>query len=96
MTDFPEMEYKPIADGEGLQAPPDIEPVEFLMAIYRDPRQPMNRRMKAPIEAAQYRQPKLGAIATTSLNGADFAALLDKAIERSNGVRVVKALPQPE
>jgi hypothetical protein len=83
-------------NGEGLQVPPDIEPVEFLMAIYRDPRQPMNRRMKAAIEAAQYRQPKLGVIATTNLSGHDFAALLDRAIERSNGARVVKALPKPE
>ena len=83
-------------NGVGLQVPPDIEPVEFLMAIYRDPRQPMNRRMKAAIEAAQYRQPKLTAVATTNLNDKDFAALLDRAIERSNGVRVVKALPQPD
>ena len=83
-------------NGEGLQVPPDIEPVEFLMAIYRDPRQPMNRRMKAAIEAAQYRQPKLTAVATTNLNDKDFAALLDRAIERSNGVRVVKALPKPD
>jgi hypothetical protein len=96
MTDFPEMEYKPIADGEGLQVPPDIEPVEFLMAIYRDHRQPMGRRMKAAIEAAQYRQPKLTAVATTNLNDRDFARLLDRAIERSNGVREVKALPKPE
>jgi hypothetical protein len=63
-------------NGEGLQVPPDIEPVEFLMAIYRDPRQPMG------------------------LRGQDFAALLDRAIERSNGVREVKqigrALPKPE
>ena len=61
MTDVPEMEYEPIADGEGLQVPPDIEPVEFLMAIYRDPRQPMNRRMKAAIEA--------GAIPTAQARG---------------------------
>jgi hypothetical protein len=87
-------------NGEGLQVPPDIEPVEFLMAIYRDPRQPMGRRMKAAIEAAQYRHPKLGVIATTNLSDQDFAALLDRAIERSNGVREVKqigrALPKPE
>jgi hypothetical protein len=47
-------------NGEGLQVPSDIEPVEFLMAIYRDPRQPMNRRMKAAIEAAQSRLAGLG------------------------------------
>jgi hypothetical protein len=58
MTDFPKMEYKPIADGEGLQVPPDIEPLEFLMAIYRDHRQPMSRRMRAA-EAADAREIKL-------------------------------------
>jgi hypothetical protein len=83
MTDFPEMEYKPIEDGEGFKVPPDIEPLEFLMAIYRDHRQPMSRRMRAVEAAAQYRHPKLVAIATTSINGNDFASLLERAIERS-------------
>jgi hypothetical protein len=83
MTDFPEMEYKPIEDGEGFKVPPDIEPLEFLMAIYRDHRQPMSRRMRAAEAAAQYRHPKLGAIATSSINGNDFASLLERAIERS-------------
>ena len=46
--------------------------------------------------AIQFETPRLGVIATTNLNGVDFAALLDRAIERSNGVREVKALPQPE
>jgi hypothetical protein len=92
MTDFPEMEYKPIADGEGLQVPADIEPVEFLMAIYRDHRQPMNRRMKAAIEAAQYRHPKLSA--TAVMTSDDFGDRLERAILRSLGVR--RALPKPE
>jgi hypothetical protein len=39
-------------------------------------------------------------IATTNLNDKDFARLLDRAIERSNGVREVKQirrpLPKPE
>src|SRR4249919_2130216 len=92
MTDFPEMEYKPIEDGEGLQVPPDIEPLEFLMAIYRDHRQPMSRRMRAAIEAAQYRHPKLGAIATTNMNGQDFASLLERAILRSGKARELKLI----
>ena len=100
MTDFPEMEYKPIDDGEGFKVPPDIEPLEFLMAIYRDHRQPMSRRMRAAEAAAQYRHPKLAATAVTNLNGQDFASLLERAIERSNGVREVKqigrALPELE
>jgi len=52
--------------------------------------------MRAAIAALQFETPRLGVIATTNHNGADFAALLDRAIERSNGVREVKALPQPE
>jgi hypothetical protein len=92
LSEFPEMEYKPIADGEGLQVPPDIELLEFLMAIYRDHRQPMSRRMRAAIEAAQYRHPKLGAIATTNMNGQDFASLLERAILRSGKARELKLI----
>jgi hypothetical protein len=92
MTDFHEMEYKPIADGEGLQVPPGVEPLEFLMAVYRDHRQPMNRRMKAAIEAAQYRHPKLSA--TAVMTSDDFGDRLERAILRSLGAR--RALPEPE
>jgi hypothetical protein len=52
--------------------------------------------MRAAVAALQFETPRLGVIATTNLNDKDFAALLDRAIERSNGVRVVKALPQPD
>jgi hypothetical protein len=36
-----------------------------------------------------YRHPKLGAIATTNINGMDFAALLERAIERSGTAKVI-------
>jgi hypothetical protein len=71
-------------NGEGLVVPPDIEPLEFLMAVYRDPRQPMSRRMRAAEAAAQYRHPRLAATAVFS--GDDFGERLEKAIQRS-GVR---------
>ena len=73
-------------NGEGFQVPPDAEPLEFLMAVMRDNRQPMNRRMKAAEAAAQYRHAKLGVVATTSFDGKDFASLLEKAILRSRGI----------
>ena len=79
-------------NGEGLQVPPDVEPLEFLMAVYRDHRQPMNRRMKAAIEAAQYRHPKLSA--TAVMTSDDFGDRLERAILRSLGAR--RALPEPE
>jgi hypothetical protein len=70
--------------------------LEYVQDVYRGRRIADPWRMRAAIAALQFEPPRLGVIATTSLNGADFAALLDKAIERSNGVRVVKALPKPE
>jgi hypothetical protein len=51
-------------------------------------------RMRAAIAALQFETPRLGVIATTNMSDRDFARLLDKAIERSNGVRL--ALPKPE
>jgi hypothetical protein len=74
--------------------------LDYLQDVYRGRRQAEPWRMRAAIAALQFETPRLGVIATTNLNGADFAALLDRAIERSNGVREVKqirrALPEPE
>jgi hypothetical protein len=59
---------------------------------------PLSVRMRAAVEALPFESPKL--TATALLTSDDFASLLDRAIERSNGVREVKqirlALPQPE
>jgi hypothetical protein len=52
----------------------------------------MARRLKAAIEAAQYRHPRLGAVATFSMSGQDFAALLERAIERSSPARDFKQI----
>jgi hypothetical protein len=74
--------------------------LHYLQDVYRGRRQAEPWRMRAAIAALQFETPRLGVIATTNLNGADFAALLDRAIERSNGVREVKqikrALRKPE
>jgi hypothetical protein len=35
------------------------------------------------MELLAYKYPKLGAVATTRMNGRDFASLLERAIERS-------------
>ena len=70
--------------------------LDYLQDVYRGRRQADPWRMRAAMAAIQFETPRLGVIATTNLNGVDFAALLDRAIERSNGVREVKALPPPE
>jgi hypothetical protein len=61
------------------------EPLEFLKAVYLNEGLPLAVRMRAAIEAAPYVPPKLSAIATTSLTSRDFAAMLDRAILRSQG-----------
>jgi hypothetical protein len=66
----------------------------YLQELYNDVRQPDWVRMKAAVEALPYEQPRIAV--TAIVEGRDFAALLDRAIERSNGARVVKALPQPD
>jgi hypothetical protein len=82
-------------DREGVDSEP-ANALEYVQDVYRGRRQADPWRMRAAIAALQFETPRLGVIATTNLNGADFAALLDRAIERSNGVREVKALPQPD
>jgi len=88
-------------NGEGLAVPPDIEPLDFLLAIMRDPRQPMARRQKAATDDAQYMHPKLGAVATVNMNGKDFASMLERATARSRAAQDFKpigyaSVPAPE
>jgi hypothetical protein len=81
-------------DGEGLTVPAGATPIDFLCAVYRDARQPMHRRLKAAIEAAPYVHPQLKAQAIV-MAGGDFAARLERAIERSNP-KLIEAKPVHE
>jgi hypothetical protein len=58
-------------------------PLDFLEAVYLNNSLPLNTRLRAAIEAAPYRHPKLSAMAHATMTGNDFAALLDRAIARS-------------
>jgi hypothetical protein len=58
-------------------------PLEFLTAVYCNEGLPLSVRMRAAIECAQYRHPKLGVMATTNMSSEDFASMLDRAIARS-------------
>src|SRR5262245_53700448 len=79
-------------NGEGLETDPKATPLEFLQTIYRNSKQPMQRRLKAAIEAAQYVHPKLAV--TALMESGDFAEKLDRAIERSR--KVIEAKPMIE
>jgi hypothetical protein len=73
-----------------LELPPGATPLDFLEAVYRSPAQPIFQRMKAAIEAAQYRHARLAVTATVTTE--DFAAMLDKAIERSGKAQELKQI----
>ena len=69
-------------------------PLDFLCAVYRDPRQPMQRRLRCAVEAAPYFHPKLAV--TVGINGRDIAHELEAAIERSGRALVIDAKPKAE
>ena len=77
---------------ELIELGPEESSLSFLQKIYRNVSQPMSRRIRAAIEALPFEHPKLSAVATASMNGNDFAALLDRAIERSGKVQEVKQI----
>jgi hypothetical protein len=87
-----------ILNGEGLEVEPSALPLDFLLAVFRDSGQPMNRRVKCAEIAAKYCHAQLSAIAVHQANG-DFGVQLERAIAASNAVRqppkMIEARTQP-
>jgi len=91
MSDFPKMEYQPIEPDEPeIELAADEGSLHLLQKVYRSPRQPMSRRMRAAIEALPFETPKLTAVAVGQLHGEDFYARLERALQRSNGARLIE------
>jgi hypothetical protein len=57
--------------------------LELLQEIYRDETVHLHTRIRCAVEALPFEEPKLSAVAHASLTGQDFAAMLDRAIQRS-------------
>jgi hypothetical protein len=73
-----------------VQPEPEFEgenALGLLQAIYKSRAVPLSVRMRAAVKCLPFETPKL--TATALLTSDDFASLLDKAIERSNGARVI-------
>ena len=52
--------------------------------------------MRAAVEAAPYVHPKLGAVALASMNGSDFASMLERAILRSREIKQIELRAETE
>lgn len=77
---------------ELIELAPGETSLSFLQRVYRSVRQPMSRRMRAAIEAMPHEHPRLGAVAFGHMNGEDFGAMLERAIERSGKAQEMKQI----
>ena len=77
------IEEKQKVEGQ-IQLSTNATSLDFLQAIYRDPTQPVQRRMKAAGMALPFEKPKLGSVVVT--NGNDLADRLLRALAMSNKV----------
>jgi hypothetical protein len=73
--------------------PPNYSPLDYFLAIMRDPRQPAWRRDRAAKDAAPYCHPRLAVTAITTPEG--FAERLEAAIARSAQAKLIEAKPEP-
>jgi hypothetical protein len=73
-----------------VQAEPEFEgesALGLLQAVYKSRLVSLSTRIKCAMAALPFESPKL--VATALYTSDDFATLLDKAIERSNGARLI-------
>jgi hypothetical protein len=63
--------------------------LEFLQRTYRDVGQPLSTRIRCAVEALPFEAPKLSAVGVGYLDGTAFADRLEKALQRSDGARLI-------
>jgi hypothetical protein len=74
------------------EAPDGDTALSLLQNIYRNKLMPLPVRMRAASLAVQYEVPKLGVIAYSNIDPAEFAKALDRAIQRSGKEDEVKVI----
>jgi hypothetical protein len=68
------------------ELPEQVNSLEYLQHIYRDPTQPTPVRMRAAIEALAFENPRMSAVSVGYLDGNTFAEKLERAIRASEKV----------
>lgn len=79
---------------EAQQEPPlpkGVRALELLQMTYRGEVKPSAQQMRAAIESLPYENPRVSAVALGYLSREDFASALDRAIDRSNGVKLIES-----
>jgi hypothetical protein len=71
----------------------EIDPLNFLKAVYMNVELPLSVRMRAAIEVLPYTHPKLSMTAVVS--DQDFASLLDRRLQRIAEAKLIEAKPTP-
>ena len=67
-----------------------VNSIDYLRRIYRDPNQPIAVRMRAAIESLPYENPKITAVAVGHLTGEDFYNRLERAIAASEKAKLIE------
>jgi hypothetical protein len=73
---------------ESAEASTHADALAFLRAVYQCRTVPLPVRMKAASIAIEYERPRLAV--TALVDGRDFRAKLERAIERSEGMKVIE------
>jgi hypothetical protein len=71
--------------------PEGIGALRLLQMVYRGEVKATPQQMRAAIECLSFENAKLSAIGVGYLTAEDFASRLDRAIERTNGTKLIEA-----
>jgi hypothetical protein len=71
------------ADGKVVELPEGIDAYQLLQMEYRGQIVLTHNQRQSAMKCLEFERPKLGVVATTSMNADDFASMLDRAISRS-------------
>jgi hypothetical protein len=90
-NNFPEMKYQPIASPPEDETIPDDVPIQELAEqVVRGKRRLSPAQMRMLIELLPFYMPKLSSVGVGLLNANDFAARLERAVNRSERAKLIE------